>query len=816
MERDDRPQIPALESSTPQGPTLESPTPQGPTLESPSPQGPDPQGPDPQPSNTPSPDPQPPTAHPAATVAPGAAAAVVFAVVLSAYLLIEQGGYFADASAPVAVLLFALAVCTLLRARLRVAVRVLAPMLLLAGVCAAGLASAVSHGLSYVELASMAPWLVFFASVFAAGLLRPPERSAVVSALAWLGVAASAIGILMFAGVVTFQGGLGSSDGKLNFYFQYAPTAGSFFCAMAVLAIGSPDLRLRWAAFLPLAALTLTLSGGVAIVALAAFGALALVMAARLDFSRLAALVVQASLALLVCIVGFKVSSGLTVHIACAGVAVCAVCGIVQWRLSLRRDATDMTDTTDMTDMTYTESAVPAAPSAPATPSAQPRKGIPRLRLRVALMAGIAAAVVIVCALALAIFGGRVGTDVGNFLERVAHMRDAIVLWSENPLLGVGPGRWQFEYRFVESASYWTKFVHCGYLQLLCEYGIVAFACLLAAIALLVRGLVRRLRAVADGESWNARLAVLVAASVLLVHAAIDWDFAFGAIFLVLGVLITPPASSPAALSQPAAPPSPVSLPNLCQKFHFVHWAPLRSPNEQSGISGTRGGGDEQSGISGTRGGADEQSGISGTGERGAAASEVPPDEQSGISGTRKRGVTALLGGSVCAVLAVGMLVLSYASFEAYETRNDLIAGASSDVLSTLETVEADPLALADTEIETKVLNNLVTTAHYQTGIDFVEACGGHSGNAQSVSYAACLYGVGRVSDAERVLIDALWAEPRTRVLFSQVKELFEMHGLSAANSAEYHEAVDHANELLTQGMNPLTNRSTEPMPEYL
>ena len=435
----------------------------------------------------------------------GAGVALVLGV-----LVLLQGGYYEGPCGIAGTVCAVLAVACLLREGLRVPGRAAVAPALFALVALAGLASAYANGVSYAQLAALAPWLLFAAAAALFALLRPAERTCAITAVAWLGAGCGVLGVLMFSDVLPFWGSVDDVDGRLYFCFQYANTAGIWFLATSVLALGAPRAALRWAAFPSMAALTLTLSGGAGLVAVVAYLVLAVVWSVRGQWQRVLALFVQGLLALLVCAVGFGARARLALLVLLVGIGVCV---LLWWQEREGR----------LVGRAGTAAKV-------------------RGRAAIALACCVVAGVIAVLVLCATLFSSRLQEATGTFMERVVQMHDALVLWGQNLLLGIGPDRWQFELYYVQSATYSVARVHNGYLQLALDAGLVGFLALLAGLAVLLVLAVRRAHAARGDEAlWEGRFAVLVAAGTLLLHAVIDFDFSFGAVLVLLALLLSSP-----------------------------------------------------------------------------------------------------------------------------------------------------------------------------------------------------------------------------------------------------------------------------------
>lgn len=123
---------------------------------------------------------------------------------------------------------------------------------------------------------------------------------------------------------------------------------------------------------------------------------------------------------------------------------------------------------------------------------------------------------------------------------------DGLGLASRSPLLGSGPDEWRHTYREVQSAQYMASAIHCGYLQLALDAGVMSLLAFLSVAVPAMWGLCRTTRLSSEGQqpsgdeveggcrAWGP----LVSTGVLLAHALIDIDFQFGLILVLLALFL--------------------------------------------------------------------------------------------------------------------------------------------------------------------------------------------------------------------------------------------------------------------------------------
>lgn len=185
-------------------------------------------------------------------------------------------------------------------------------------------------------------------------------------------------------------------------------------------------------------------------------------------------------------------------------------------------------------------------------------RGAPAARIR-RLLTGAwgGAAVFAVCAalsyLLLASGGAAGHSRAEGNLEtagaRTLYYRDALHMFADRPLLGAGGETWRMQVGLYQSGPYIGNEVHSGYLEILIDTGAVGAAALLVMLAVFARRLAR----VSARGVWGP-------AAVLLMHAAVDFDWSYGYVWLLLlswlALHLTLP-SPPPSPARPLAPEQP-------------------------------------------------------------------------------------------------------------------------------------------------------------------------------------------------------------------------------------------------------------------
>ena len=143
---------------------------------------------------------------------------------------------------------------------------------------------------------------------------------------------------------------------------------------------------------------------------------------------------------------------------------------------------------------------------------------------------GVAIGVVIVAVL---VCSGRLEQAGQTFVERLVQMGDAAAVLAQSPLLGIAPDAWRDAYPYVQSAQYTATALHCGYLQIALDAGLVGLLLFLAAVFFGLRRLLMARR-------WE----LVICVALILAHVAIDFDLRFTSVAALLAFLLM--ASQPA------------------------------------------------------------------------------------------------------------------------------------------------------------------------------------------------------------------------------------------------------------------------------
>lgn len=360
---------------------------------------------------------------------------------LLAMLLALQGGYYPAAMGIASIALAALSCARAIRDRAR---KPHAPLIASAAFAICLLAWCAARPFldgiaSYETIAAMARPALTIATATYWLQLSQAEKHSAIQLIAYEGVLFSVVALLMFARVLPYPGAV--VNGRLQFTFQYANTAGAYFAVISCLTWSLARTRAAKAlAAAPIICTLLTQSMGT-------FAATALVAGAwavkKLKTSR------------------------------------------------MKRDN---------------------ASRAKATTN----------RIAIAAL-GVAALVV------FAVYIGasdRLDSALQTGAERLIQTIDGTRALASEPLIGIGPQQWRVLHPLLQSAQYTANVIHNSYLGFALSYGLIGIA--LAALCMLTiwKGTTRTEEDQIPGTHGTAAL--------LLLHAVVDFDLAFGSIIMLL------------------------------------------------------------------------------------------------------------------------------------------------------------------------------------------------------------------------------------------------------------------------------------------
>ncbi len=121
---------------------------------------------------------------------------------------------------------------------------------------------------------------------------------------------------------------------------------------------------------------------------------------------------------------------------------------------------------------------------------------------------------------------GRVYQSVGTFIERFLQMRDGFVCMLQNPVFGIGAGRWEVHKNLYQSGFYSAKEIHSSIFQIGADSGIIGIGLFIVSGAAAFRSI-----------KANSRV-YPVAMIMILGHSVLDFSLTFAALGFFLMLLL--------------------------------------------------------------------------------------------------------------------------------------------------------------------------------------------------------------------------------------------------------------------------------------
>lgn len=363
---------------------------------------------------------------------------------LLAMLLALQGGYYPAAMGIASIALAALSCARAIRDRARkphaplIASAAFAICLLtwcaarpfLDGIVSYETLSAISR--PALAIATAAYWLQ----------LSQDEKHSAIKLVAYEGVLFSIVALLMFAGVLPYPGAI--VDGRLQFTFQYANTAGTYFAVITCLAWTQGRAHTTKALIVPPLVCTLLTQ-----------------------------------------------SMGTFAVIAILG------CAWALKRLKLTRMKQDNATQTKASTSKFAIAAL-------------------------GTVALVALVTMVICIGA----PDRLDSALQTGMERLVQTMDGTRALASAPLIGIGPQQWRVVHPLVQSAQYTANVIHNGYLGFALSYGLIGIALAALCMPTIWKSTTRTEEDRVPGAH--------AAAALLLLHALVDFDLAFGSIIMLL------------------------------------------------------------------------------------------------------------------------------------------------------------------------------------------------------------------------------------------------------------------------------------------
>ncbi len=118
--------------------------------------------------------------------------------------------------------------------------------------------------------------------------------------------------------------------------------------------------------------------------------------------------------------------------------------------------------------------------------------------------------------------GERIAGHYGTVTSRKLFYADAWEIFKDSPWFGYGGESWRMLFGLYQRQPYVGNEVHSGYLEILLDTGVIGFAFLVFMLGIYI------------AKMWGYQRAAVAPAAVLLVHAAIDFDWSYAFVWLLL------------------------------------------------------------------------------------------------------------------------------------------------------------------------------------------------------------------------------------------------------------------------------------------
>ena len=146
----------------------------------------------------------------------------------------------------------------------------------------------------------------------------------------------------------------------------------------------------------------------------------------------------------------------------------------------------------------------------------------------------ISAGIVIVGILGIFITGNEEVLLRSTVASRLIYWQDALKVILKHPF-GIGVHNWKSIQYGVQTADYSVKYVHNGFIQLLLDGGILAFAGL---VVLIVYGYIGLIKKYIEKKN-ELYLFMITILTFIVVHSFVDINFAYGIVWFVIGLILS-------------------------------------------------------------------------------------------------------------------------------------------------------------------------------------------------------------------------------------------------------------------------------------
>jgi tetratricopeptide (TPR) repeat protein len=126
-----------------------------------------------------------------------------------------------------------------------------------------------------------------------------------------------------------------------------------------------------------------------------------------------------------------------------------------------------------------------------------------------------------------------INLETASLLGRTNVYEDAFRISKDSPILGLGGDGWRVVYQHYQEVPYLNNEVHNGYLEVLLSNGWLGVTIFAVVFGYLFTQVFRRLKNEGEKDQTFTK-AALTALAMIFLHAAIDFDFSYGTVWLMV------------------------------------------------------------------------------------------------------------------------------------------------------------------------------------------------------------------------------------------------------------------------------------------
>ncbi|NLY42906.1 MAG: O-antigen ligase family protein [Clostridiaceae bacterium] len=110
-----------------------------------------------------------------------------------------------------------------------------------------------------------------------------------------------------------------------------------------------------------------------------------------------------------------------------------------------------------------------------------------------------------------------------TFASRLVYMQDGLSIILKNPIMGIGPGGWMERQFIYQTAQYFVRYVHNGFIQLALDAGVGALAVFIAIIVIFYVHIIRKYKKTHEFYYFI----ILMIMTLIMLHSLLDIDMSF-------------------------------------------------------------------------------------------------------------------------------------------------------------------------------------------------------------------------------------------------------------------------------------------------